>query len=201
MKMKNQKRRAALLFACLLLLLTGCSSTSSTHKDGQGQQEAQTEIGTIMSVEAPQEFTLLDNKDALAPDGLYYATWGAGNSRPYENSDGDTITLYDAQLYLLASEEKNGEAAEKSRQAWLASAEDNYNILTTDTITCSGQTYTLITYDCIGKDTPYDHGVSALGVCGANAVCAELTCTKDYTGDLSSLLNDFLNGCKFIQQD
>lgn len=195
----HQKRKAALLFSCLLLSLAGCSSASQTAKSGQEQPEGQTEIGTIMTAHAPQEFTLLDNKDALAADGLYYATWGAGNSAPYENSDGETLDLYDAQLYLLAGEAKSEKDAEKSRQAWLAAAKDNYKIHTTDTITCNGQTYTLISYDCAGTDTPYDHGVSALGVCGTNAVCAELTCTKDYDGDLAALLKNFLNNCQYIQ--
>ena len=171
-KYRNQKQKAALLFGCLFLSLTGCSSASSAAKDGQKQPEGQTEIGTVMTANAPQEFILLDNKDVLAADGLFYAAWGAGNPVPYEN-----------------------------RQAWLASAEGKYKIQTTDTITCNSQSYTLITYDCIGEDTPYDHGVSALGVCGANAVCAELTCTKDYDGNLTALLKDFLNNCQYIQQN
>lgn len=200
-KYRNQKQKAALLFGCLFLSLTGCSSASSTAKDGQKQPEGQTEIGTVMTANAPQEFILLDNKDVLAADGLFYAAWGAGNPVPYENSEGETIDLYNAQLYLLASEENSEKDAEKSRQAWLASAEGKYKIQTTDTITCNSQSYTLITYDCIGEDTPYDHGVSALGVCGANAVCAELTCTKDYDGNLTVLLKDFLNNCQYIQQN
>lgn len=153
--------------------------------------------GTGMGIDAPGELTLLDSKEALAADGLYYATWGAGNSVPYENSDGDSVDLYDAQLYLLVSETNTSKNAEKSCQTWLASAEDNYEVLTKEAITCNGQPYTVITYNCIGEDTPYDRGISALGACGATAVCAELTCTKDYGGDLMGLLTKFLDGCHY----
>lgn len=198
-KYQNQIKKAAIVFTCLLLFITGCSLTPQRARDKGDKQDGQTAVGSIMTVEAPKEFTLLDNKDVLAADGLYYATWVAGNSVKYENSDGDTIDLYDAQLYLLASEAKDEKQAEKSRQAWLASAEDNYKIQTTDTLTCNGQSYTVISYDCISEDSPYDHGVSALGVCGTNAVCAELTCTKDYEGDLTALLTDFLDNCQYIQ--
>lgn len=195
---QNQKVKATLLLACLLLSLTGCSPASRTAGDGQ---EGRTELGSVMDVEAPQEFILLDNKDVLAADGLYYATWGVGNCAPYENSDGETVELYDAQLYLLASETKDEKSAKKNCKAWLASAEDSYKIHTMDAITRGGQPYTLISYDCAGEDTPYDRGVSAFGVCGANAVCAELTCTKDYEGDLEALLTDFLDNCHYTQKD
>lgn len=190
-----------LLFGCLLL--SGCSSSSGTaagETDGQGGQEVPVKIGPVLEVEAPEQLTLLENKDMLAADGLYYAAWGTGDSVPYENSDGDTIDLYDAQLYLLAGESSSPESAEKDCRIWLASAEDNYDILETDTVTCGGQDYTLITYDCISRDTPYDRGVSAFGVCGSNAVCAELTCVEKYEEDLTTLLKEFLNGCQYSQQ-
>lgn len=198
-KHQNQIKKATILFSCLFLFITGCSSASQTTGNGASQQDGQTAIGLIMTVHAPKEFALLDNKDVLAADGLYYATWVTGNSIPYENSNGDTVDLYDAQLYLLASETKDEKDAEKNRQAWLASAEDNYNIHTTGTITCNGQSYTVISYDCVSEDSPYDHGVSALGVHDNNAVCAELTCTRDYEGDLTALLTDFLDNCQYTQ--
>lgn len=194
-KMKNTFKKTALLSACLLL--AGCSPSLNTGGIDTVQQDGPTAIGSIMTVDAPPEFILLDHKDVLAADGLYYAAWGTGQPAPYENSSEETAEFFDAQLYLLASEADDEKSAEKSCLAWLSSAEDKYKIRTTDTITCNGQSYTLIAYDCIGKDSPYSRGVSALGVHGSSAVCAELTCTKDYKEDLASLLKGFLNGCRF----
>ena len=193
----NKKRNFMILFVCLLLLLTGCTSPPTEAVDGQRWQDDWFMIGTGMGIEAPEKLSLLDNKEALAADGLYYATWTAGSSVPYENSEGDTVDLYDAQLYLLVNEADTKENAEKNCQTWLASAEDNYEVLTKDTITCNGQSYTVITYNCISGDTPYDRGVSALGVCGETAVCAELTCVENYEDDLTLLLTEFLNGCHY----
>ncbi len=196
--MQNSKKSIFFsLFLCLLLFLTACSSTPAEAIDGQKWQEDWVQIGTIIGIDTPKQLTLLDNKEALAADGLYYATWVTGDSVPYENSDGDTIDLYDAQLYLLASETNDEESAQKNFQTWLASAEDNYEIQSKDTITCNGQTYTMISYNCVSKDSPYDHGVSALGVCGTSAVCAELTCVEGYSEDLTQLLTEFLNNCHY----
>lgn len=192
-------KRKNLLFLCfcLSLFLSGCSPHPTEALDGQPWNEEWTQVGTVLGVETPRQLTLLDNKDILAADGLYYATWTAGAPAPYENSDGDIIDLYDAQLYLLSSETPDEKTAEQDYQTWLASAKENYRVLEEETITCNGQSYTLITYDCISEDSPYDHGVSALGVCGSIAVCAELTCVEGYDEDLIALLTAFLNGCHY----
>lgn len=192
MKMKK------LLFPlCLTLLLTGCTSAPQTAKDGQKWQDDWTKIGTTIGVDAPEQLTLIDNKETLAADGLYYATWVTGNCIPYENSGGDTIDLYDAQLYFLTNEAASGEKAATSCDTWLSAAKENYDLCAEDTITLNGQSYTVITYTCTNEDNPYDHGVSAFGVCDNIAICAELTCLEDYTENLETLLTDFLSSCHF----
>lgn len=133
----------------------------------------------------------------LAADGLYYATWVTGSSVPYENSDGKAIDLYDAQLYFLASETPTDDSAREHCNSWLAAAKENYEIKSEDTIICNGHSYTLITYHCVGEDTPYDRGVSAFAACGSTAVCAEFTCLENYEGDLEAILTRFLNGCHY----
>lgn len=184
-------------FILLLWLATSCASSSKTAANEQKWLENQTVIGTAVTIDAPEQLILLDNKDVLAADGLYYATWGTGHSVPYENSDGDTIDLYDAQIYFLTSETPDEASAEKNYTAWLSAAKENYTVLTEETIDCNGQPYTLITYNCSGGDTPYDRGVSAFGTCGATAVCAELTCLEEYGGDLTVLFTEFLKGCHY----
>lgn len=191
------KKRNLLLFVCLILLLTGCASKPQTAKDGQKWSDDWTAIGTSVGVEAPKKLTLLDTNEALAADGMYYATWTAGGSVPYENSDGDTIDLYDAQLYFLTNEAVSEKKAKSSCDTWLAAAKENYEVHTENTVSFGGQSYTLITYSCKNEDNPYDRGVSAFGVCGETAVCAELACLWNYTEDLEALLAEFLNNCHF----
>jgi len=191
------KKRIYLFPLCLALLLSGCASGPRTAADGSQWQEDWVPVGTRIGIEAPEHLALLDNKETLAADGLYYAAWTAGDAIPYENSDGDTVDLYDAQLYFLSCEAMTEEKAKESCEAWLSAARENYEIHTEDVVTLGGQTYTWIAYDCVSEDSPYDRGVSAFGVCGATAVCAEFTCLTDYTEDLETTLTDFLNGCHF----
>lgn len=188
-------KKYLLIFACLLLLLAGCSSASETNENSPEGSDDRVMIGNVITIDAPEELTLLENKETLAADGLYYATWVAGNSVPYKNSDGETIDLYDAQLYFLVSETSKEESAQKYCSTWLAAAKKNYDVQTEKSITCNDYSYTLITYDCISEDNPYDHGVSAFGVCGNTAVCAEFACLKNYEGDLESILTSFLDNC------
>lgn len=191
------KKNYLLTLTCLLLLLTGCSAASETTTgSGDGHHE-QIQIGRIITIDAPEELTLSDNKEALAADGLYYATWVTGSSIPYENSEGETVDLYDAQLYFLAGESKNSASAKENCVSWLSAAKENYDVQSETTITCNDQSYTLITYQCISEDTPYDRGVSAFGTCGNIAVCAEFTCLEDYEGDLESTLIRLLDGCHY----
>ncbi len=182
---------------CAALLLSGCSSLSKNGEEKKNWPEGTVQIGSTAGITAPERFTLLDNKETLAADGLYYASWGTGSCVPYENDEGDTVDLYDAQLYFLTSESMSEEKTEGDRDKWLAVAKENYEVHTENSVTLNGQTYTVLTYDCISEDSPYDRGVSAFGVCGTTAVCAELTCLEDYTEDLETILTEFLNGCYF----
>ena len=141
--------------------------------------------------------TLLDKKDALSADGMYYASWTAGSPKEFENSDGDTVDLYDAQLYLLLGESKTPEVAAESMENWLEAGRTNYDVSAEETITCNGQSYTLLSYNFTNEENPYSHGVSAFGVFENCAVCAELTCQEEYSEDLKEMLTAFLEGCSY----
>lgn len=179
------------------LTLTGCSyfpSAAENTPEDTWADSGYVTIGSSLTIQnTDSRLTLQNNIDTLASDGLYYAAWTIGNSIPFENSDGDTVDLYDAQLYLLSGEFPSVENAQASAAQWLAAGKANYEILEEEEITCNGQPYTMITYRCISEDNPYDRGISAFGVCGSNAVCVELTCRENFKEDLESILLPFLN--------
>jgi len=144
-----------------------------------------------------KRLNILEKKDALSADGLYYATWVAGNSEAYKNSEGDTVDLYDAQLYLLLNETKSEKSAKHSMDTWLAAAQTNYAVTKKEETVNNGIHYTLLTYDCKSEESPYDRGISAFGTCGENAVCIELTCRAGFEEDLEAMLTGFLDNCYY----
>ncbi len=181
---------------CSMLFLSGCSFAPSQKK--AAETGGSVIIGNTLEVKnEDSRLTLLDNKDALAADGLYYAAWTAGDCEPYENKDGDTVDLYDAQLYLLLGEARSSQDAQHDVETWLAAAKENYEVRKEENISCSGQNYTVLTYSCKSADTPYDRGVSAFCTNQNLAVCIELTCRAGYREDLGSMLTGFLNSCHY----
>ena len=185
-----------LCIICIAVLLSGCASASSggiTVTDSGYLM-----IGSSLTVQNEDtRLTLSDYKDALSADGLYYASWTAGSSEPYENSDGDTVDLYDAQLYLLLGEFKDSDAAQKNMDNWLEAGRSGYDVTDESSITCNGQSYTMITYHFSNDENPYSHGVSAFGVSNNLALCVELTCRENYQEDLREMLTGFLNSCTY----
>lgn len=182
--------------------LSGCTSMPSSldmaDDLSEEQLSGQVTIGShLTSQNTNEKLTLSDHMDALSADGLYYASWVAGNSVPYENSDKESVTLYDAQLYLLAGEFKSSEAAQENMNNWLAAGKSNYDVISEENIECNGQTYSMITYHFTNTENPYDHGVSVFGVYEDMAVCMELTCVEGYNEDLRQMLTGFLENCTY----
>lgn len=182
----------------LTLFLSGCSASLEKEMDNTWDDPGYVTVGKTLTVEkGDTPLSLLDNMDALTADGLYYAAWTMGDPEPYENSEGKTVDLYDAQLYLLLGEFKEETEAQSNMDKWLDAGKTNYEILSEEEITCSGQTYSLITYNCVSEDNPYARGISAFGVYQDSAVCIELTCQKDFNEDLKTILIDFLDNCTY----
>lgn len=191
------KRFFLMIGFSLTLALTGCTaSPSGLEESAVTVEDAEyVTIGSHLTVhKTDSRLTLVDRKDALASDGLYYASWTAGSPEEYVNSEGDTVDLYDAQLYLLLAECKTLEAAEDNRKSWLEAGQANYEVTDEETISCSGQSYTLLSYHFTNEENPYSHGVSSFGVFENCAVCAELTCQEGYGEDLKQMLTAFLEG-------
>lgn len=186
---------------CTAFMLTGCahaSLLSQGTKEDTWSDSGSITVGHDLTIQnADNRMTLSENMDVLAAEGLYYATWTMGDFEPYENSDGDTVDLYDAQLYLLLGEFPDSQDAQNNMDKWLTAGKSNYEVLSEESITCNGQSYCLITYNCISDTNPYDHGVSAFGIYQDNAVCIELTCRENFEEDLRTILIDFLNNCTY----
>lgn len=155
-------------------------------------------VGRYLDVNNTNENLILyDYKEALAGDGLYYASWRIGDAMPYENSDGDIVDLYDAQLYLLLGEFTSNEKAQDNRNEWIEKAKTNYEISVEEETIYNEHPYLIITYTFPGENNPYSRGVSAFGIYENSAVCIELTCQENFAGDLQAILTEFLENCTY----
>lgn len=194
------KLKFTICIQILSILLCGCSSSLLTEEplNDTWSDSGYAKIGHNLTIEnSDNRFTLLENRDTLSSEGLYYATWTIGDSMPFENSDGDTVDLYDAHLYLLLGEYPSPDRATENMEKWLTAGKNNYEVLTEEEITCNNQIYTMISYHFTGAENPYDRGVSVFGVCGKNAVCIELTCRENFAEDLKTIIIPFLEHCTF----
>ncbi len=194
--------RKVVLFLCGSLitaaLLTGCTASRSENAAAPGNnssaEDAEIKIGQNLTISTPDNgLSFISQNDSIAANGMYYATWAAGDAVDYENSDGDTVDLYDAQLYLLLEESANTEQTTDNLDSWLSAAEQNYDIKSSEELSINNETYTIINYICNSETSPYDHGVSAFAAHDTSAICIELTCIENYTGDLNAMMTDFLS--------
>lgn len=199
--LKMKKKLKSICITCILCIatvLSGCSSSSSDSNNDTNVTSKDVQIGGSLTVRnTDTRLKLISNLDTLSADGLYYASWAAGSPEPYENFAGDTVDLYDAQLYLLLGEFKSSDAAQQNMDNWFTAGQTNYNITAEENVTCNGQSYTVVTYTFDNEENPYERGVSAFGVHQNLAVCVELTCRENYQEDLYEMLVAFLNNCTY----
>ena len=169
-----------LVLALAAVLCTGCGVKDEDLKsDPLVNADGTAPVGSTLVAPAPQDdFVLLDNKDILSANGLYYASWVNGDAQPYENSEGKTVDLYDAQLTLVVQENKTEDKAAQ-------------------TLTAAGQEYTVIQFTYQAESNPYASGVAAFAQRGTSAIEWELSCQDSYSGDALKVLTDFLNSCTY----
>ncbi len=185
-------------FLFIILVLTGCSFDSLLQKDTINKDEDCLTIGNYLTINnLDDSFTLLDHKETLAANGIYYASFGIGDSQDYENNNGEIINLYDAQLYLLLGETKSENTAKKKKDDWILAAKENYDILEEEKLYDNEPSYSLLSYHHKNTDNPHTKGISAFCVFGNNALCIELTSKKDFEEDLKTLLMNFLENLSY----
>ena len=194
------KRTAVcLLIATLCLGLAGCGALPTPEKaaDGAAWSEEWVTVGGVVGVDTPDGMTFRENNEALAANGMHYATWSIGEGKPYTNADGEEATLYDAQIYLLLGGFKSGEEAQDTMAQWQEMAQAQYTVGETAEALHNGQKFSLITYTFDGETNPYARGASAFGVYRNYAISVEFTCQEEFDGGAEELLAQFLDNCHY----
>lgn len=194
-------KRAALglLAGALCLGLAGCGAAPAPERaaDGLDWSENWVTVGGVVGVDTPEGMTARENNEALAANGMYYATWSMGEGEPCTNADGEEATLYGAQVYLLLGGYKSGEEAGDAAAQWLELAQARYAVDETWEGTHNGQDFRVIAYTFDSGENPYARGASAFGTYRNYAVSVELACREEFEGDAGELLARFLDSCHY----
>ncbi len=187
------------LAAALCLCLTGCASAPPPERaaDGLDWDESWVTVGGKVGVDTPEGMDPRENNEALAVNGLYYATWSKGEGRPYTNGDGEDAELYDAQVYLLLGSYRSGGEAEDALNQWKDMALEQYADVSVVEEAHNGVDFTVITYSFDSQANPYARGASAYGLFGNCAVSVEAACREEFDGDAARLLAEFLDSCHY----
>lgn len=194
----KKKALSVLVLTLVLSMLAGCAVAPSEAADGGSWSEEWITLGPVLGVEPPKHgLVLLDNNTALTANDLYYAAWTIGDTEPYTNADGEEVSLYDAQLDILAYGCTDAEHALETVEDWKSRQDRTYTGIDRQEASHNGQDYTIASYKCVSETNPYSRGVSAFGVCGKYAVSMELNCRDSFGRDEVEILSDFLDGCHY----
>ena len=194
-----KKWMALLLAGALCLGLAGCGAPPPPEKaaDGLDWAESWITVGGVVGVDTPEGMDPQENNEALAANGMYYATWSIGEGQPYTNEDGEEAQVYDVQVYLLLGGYKSAEEAQTTLAQWEDMAMLQYAVEQTGSETHNSQDFTIITYSFDSETNPYVRGASAFGSYRNYALSVELICREGYDGDAAQLLSRFLDSCHY----
>lgn len=193
-----KRKLAVLLTAVFCASLAGCGSVPPARAaDGADWSDNWVTVGNVVGVDTPAYLEPRENLDTLSVNGMYYATWSAGEPEPFVNGEGEDAELYDACLYLLLAGYNAAEKAEDAAAEWLAMARERYDVQEVAQEVFNGQAFTVVTYTFPSETNPYDRGASAFGVYRNYAISAELSCRDTFGGEAWVVLDDFLRACHY----
>ena len=199
--MKGMKNTACIpvLLICAVLFAGYTPAELSLSEDIPQTDAEYTQLGPVLMVEKMDCLELLDAKDVLSADGLFYGTWGSGELHSYEDEDGNEIQIRDVQLFALVSEKENPEQAAAETDNLLYTARETYHVTEEKQVEIDGREFTCLVYDNEGirKNAHYARGISAFKTEGNCALCIELTSQKEWDKDMEPLLKEFLEHCRF----
>lgn len=184
------------LILALSLVLCGCGGETVLPADWLADW---TVISPFLAAEPMEGFTFGESDDILGIGGVYYAAWTNGDAREFTNAQGETTTIFNSQIYVVAQEFPAEEEARTALSQWKAREKQSYTCGEETTCTFGGQEYTLLPLISGSEDNPYRFGYAAFTVHGSNAICVELVCSDTFTGEPRAVLELFLQGLHFSE--
>ena len=189
------KLRILSLILTLSLVLCGCGSETLPSS----WDESYAVISPFLAAEPMEGFTFGESDDILGIGGVYYAAWTNGEAREFTNSEGEAVTIFSAQIYVVAQECPTEADAKQDLAAWITREKQNYTVGEESSLTVNGRDYTLLTMESGKEGNPYGFGCAAFAVSGTNAICVELVCSDTFTGEPRYVLEVFLQGLHYSE--
>ncbi len=189
------KLKVLSLLLAVSLILCGCGSDSLPAD----WQEDWAVIAPFLAAEPMECFVFGESDDILGISGVYYAAWTNGDAREFTNAQGETTTIYNSQIYVVAQEFPTEEEARTALNQWLAREKQNYETGAESTATFGGQEYTILPLLSGSENNPYGFGCAAFTIHGSNAICVELVCSDTFTAEPQSVLEEFLQGLHYSE--
>lgn len=191
----------------VVLVLAGVFVLASTVLGGSGEDrhpdwdESWVRMAEYIGVEPVEGFTLNEHNDTLyMAAGIYYATWTTGEGRDYTNAEGESATVYDAQIYMLLEECYDAEGAEAAIGKWTAREKQAYEAGESDTKAYAGQDFQVLPLLSGREGNPYPSGAAAFAARDKWAISVELVCSDRFTGDAQLILEQFLTGLHYSEE-
>lgn len=191
-------KKSWILLVVIALLLTGCG-----HQDRHPEwNEDWLRFGDLLAAEAPEGFYLGEYNDTLSLGGIWYAAFNCGREpKPYVNAEGEDAEVYDAQIFLLVEECESEAAARAELAGWIEREAQSYETDGAAERRIGDQSYQAMTLKAAKADNPYSHGAAAFAARGNLAISAELLCSEDFAGEAQTILEQFLSGIHYGEQE
>lgn len=194
--------KKSLILICLLLclLLSACGvKLPEKTTDGQPWNKDWITIGTIVGIDSMDDWTKRRSEDMMAADGVYYYAWSQGEAQTYTSEEGNEVTSYGAELYLLASQSKTAEDAEKTAAQWQSLADERTADAPKSTLDAGGIRYQISSYPVASESGEDSQCVSASCLFGTRVIRIDVLTRADFGQDPMDLLQAFLSRCHYAK--
>lgn len=190
------KRLIPIIGLIFATILTGCGVKTPTKTvAGTPWDSRWDNVGSLMGVEPADGWTLSRSEDVLAAEGTFYNVWVKGDSFTYPGADDQTITAYEGQVHLVATQKESSHDARDQASQWDTLITERYPDAVSAEAEYAGQSFGTAVYDFPAGERTL-HGASATAVRGNWAIHLDVISAEE---SAQAVLEAFLIRCHWAE--